>query len=295
MAFDRQSGWIVLLAAGETWSFDVCTNTWARTDPGQEPAAPLELVYDIDSATTIGVGRETGVWAHDLEANTWTRKGPAPRDGTFRVLYDPASGLVVAQAIGTKPAEIWTYRVETDTWTQLPQRGAPDLGSTADHELLAYDASKHRVVAYLTTGCVGCMGRETTWLFDPRTGSWSTASAVTPNVNTGYFASGGEIAYDEATAQTVVFSDGLVIAYEASADRWETVNGTARCCGYGATNRLGHWMAYDPVNRRLVVYGGSVRTATGWVEADDVLAFDPATGAWSQLLAPGTPYPRPTG
>jgi hypothetical protein len=293
MAFDRQSGRIVLLAAGQTWSFDVCTNTWAR-DPAQEPAGPLELVYDIDSAATIGIGRDAEVWAYDLAANTWTRKGPAPRAGTFRVLYDPVSGLIVAQAIGIERAEMWTYHVETDAWSRLPQRGAPDLGSTADHELIAYDTSTDRVVAYLTTGCVGCMGRQNTWLFDPRTGSWSTASAVTPNVNTGYFASGGEIAYDEATARTVVFSDGLVIAYEASADRWETVSGTARCCGEGETNRLGHWMAFDPVNRRLVVYGGQVRTVAGWVEADDVLAFDPATGAWTQLLAPGTPYPKAT-
>ena len=34
------------------------------------------------------------------------------------------------------------------------------------------------------------------------------------------------------------------------------------------------FMVYDPVNERLVVYGGTVWTGSGLVSPDDVLAFD---------------------
>jgi len=92
--------------------------------------------------------------------------------------------------------------------------------------------------------------------------------------------------------RTFVFTDGLVAAYDAAADRWETLavaQTSPDGFGYGPQNRLGHWMAYDPVNERLVVAGGQYRTADGWVAADDVWAFDPATREWTQLLARSRP------
>jgi hypothetical protein len=53
-AFDRSAGRLVAVAiAGtvvETWTFDVCTNTWTRMHPNREPRTPVEtLVYDVDS------------------------------------------------------------------------------------------------------------------------------------------------------------------------------------------------------------------------------------------------------
>ena len=43
-------------------------------------------------------------------------------------------------------------------------------------------------------------------------------------------------------------------------------------------------LVYDPVNERLVVYGGGLRMSNGSVSADDVLAFDTRTREWTVLL-----------
>ena len=76
-----RAGWWPLTSSGayvETWTFDVCTNTWTQMHPNREP--PLfdcaQLVYDADSDATIGLlfGQ---VWAYDLQADTWTEKGAA--------------------------------------------------------------------------------------------------------------------------------------------------------------------------------------------------------------------------
>ena len=48
-------------------------------------------------------------------------------------------------------------------------------------------------------------------------------------------------------------------------------------------------MVYDPVNERLVVYGGGHRGPAATGRPDDVLAFDTRTGEWTVLLAPREP------
>lgn len=300
MAFDREFGRIVLLEdrlSGDspTWTFDVCSNTWMRMGsslPKSPTRGGVELVYDVDSERTLAVGDDGIVWAYDLEADAWTENGVAPGKPPFRLVYDPVSGLVLFQSFQTSALELWTYDAEADTWAEVQQEGTPLVGSSADHNLLAYDASVDRVVMYDGDSCGGCPSGDRTRLLDPRTGVWSASEVPTPDVNTGFWASGGEIAYDEAAQRVVVFSDGFVGAYDATADRWTRLYGRERCCQEGPLNRLGHWMVYDPLNERLVVYGGSYRTSEGWVKADDVWAFDAADRTWLQLLAPSE---EPTG
>jgi hypothetical protein len=55
---------------------------------------------------------------------------------------------------------------------------------------------------------------------------------------------------------------------------------------------VGIALVYDPVNERVVSVGGSrqtATTATNWMVADDVIAFDLDTRAWIELLAPSSP------
>jgi hypothetical protein len=293
MAFDRDSGRIVLLASAagspETWTFDVCRNTWTLMQPAggppREAASGAALVHDVRADLTIAVGGDGSTWAYDLEADTWTEKGAAPAAGRLLLLYDPVADRVIATST-TAPVQIWAYDVDGDEWTRVIPSNAPSRRVA----LLAYDSSVDRILAprSLTGWGAG------TLLLDPRAGRWSEARALVPAFSE-WFLSGGEIAYDEAGQRTVVFSDGLVIAYDAASDRWETLYETDPAMPdewTAGTARVGHWMVYDSVNERLVVYGGWARRLNDWVqvEADDVLAFDPAAGTWTVLLEPSEPH-----
>lgn len=293
MAFDRDSGRIVLLVAAagspETWTFDVCRNTWTRMQPAggppRESATGATLIHDVGSDLTIAVGGDGTTWAYDLEADAWIEKGAAPAAGRLLLVDDPAADRVIATS-ATAPARIWAYDVDVDEWTRVIPSNAPSRRVA----LIAYDSSVDRIVAPRSLAGWGAGTR----LFDPRTGTWSEARALVPAFSE-WFLSGGEIAYDEAGEQTIVFSDGLVIAYHAASDRWETLYETDPAMPdewTAGTARVGHWMVYDPVNERLVVYGGWARRLNDWVqvEADDVLAFDPATRTWTVLLEPSEPY-----
>ena len=183
-AFDRRAGRLVAVAiAGtvvETWTFDVCTNTWTRMHPDREPpgVSLSRLVYDVASDLTIGIHEPQGpeprtgrVWAYDLEADTWTEHGVAPTFDTG--FYDPVSGLVV----GGVSEDLWYYDVETDAWTPISQATRWEgLGLS----MYVYDASVDRIVVY---GAVE--GVADTRLFDLRTGTWSRSAAETPFIEGG--------------------------------------------------------------------------------------------------------------
>jgi hypothetical protein len=154
---------------------------------------------------------------------------------------------------GTGQPELWNYDVETDTWTLIDRVTGP-----AWHAGLAYDASVDRIVAY---------SPPETWLYD-RTGAWSRAGAETPVVEPNWAVP--TITYDESAERTLVMGSSGWAAYDATADRWETIFDTAPSEGLPGSS------VYDPVNRRLVGFG--------W--EGDVVAFDLKTREWTILLEP---------
>jgi hypothetical protein len=80
----------------------------------------------------------------------------------------------------------------------------------------------------------------------------------------------------------VVFANDELALYDATADRWETLNEA----DHGGSLPLS--MAYDPVNRRLV----------GWrahpFDPGDVIAFDLVTRERTVLLEPSQGQPAPS-
>jgi hypothetical protein len=280
MALDRRAGRLVALTNAdgvETWTFDLCTNTWAQMHPDREPASFGwgQLVYDIDSDTTILFSNDLAwaapgkVWAYDLQVDAWTERGPAPTLDPVFLAYDPVSGLVVAAEHSDRKL-MWTYDVATDTWTPIHQANAGP-----DHAAITYDASVDRILAYRDEFFTDA-GERTyeTWLFDLRSGTWSRSAAERPNV-VGWLVSPG-LVYDEAAERTVIFRRGPLTAYGARTDRWEIL---AAARAVGPT-----WMAYDPVNRRLVGWGDKTWGPTGAVEALDLV-----TDEWTVLLEPSQP------
>ncbi len=92
------------------------------------------------------------MWAYDLASDTWTESGRfAPTDATLR-FYDPVSGIVVATGDDgdpdTRGSELWSYEVETDTWTRIRQANRLAI----EPQEYVYDASVDRMVAYSSAG-----------------------------------------------------------------------------------------------------------------------------------------------
>jgi hypothetical protein len=197
--------------------------------------------------------------------------------------------------------EMWGYDVDSDTWTPIPQTEPLSIGP--HYEDFAYDASVDRLVAYANRWSGAGDGEwhfgATTWLFDLRTGAWSGSGGAAPEFSYGWWGTQPAVAYDEAAERTVMLGQSHSAAYDAAADRWETLwaapsdgGDDPGGCGTRPECRLGRAMVYDPVNGRLLVYGGEYWTTCAWEMADDMWALDVASRSWTLVLPP-TPAPPP--
>jgi len=281
MAFDRQSGRIVLLEdqpEPRTWTFDVCTNTWERMDPPVEPPTGVrKLVYDEDSDLTVALGGIASGWAYDVETDTWSERGaPVSIDGV-QAAYDPMTGLVLVRNGWT--GSMHSFDVETGRWEEVPQGALvpPSTDGPMHGQVMAYDPTIECLVLFVE----GHRGSPTTWLFDPRAGVWTETEAKTPTIEFvwGDLVNGSEIVFDEAASRVVVISGGERHSFDGSTLRWNTEP-------IGMHRRIGVRLVYDAVNERLVLHGGRTWKGDRWQELRSVMAFEPFAGGWVELVPP---------
>jgi hypothetical protein len=309
-AMDVGSGTVLTFDGTHTWAFDVCTNTWRRANPVTELGTGvmstwrLQFAYDADDAVVVALYGESArpIWVYSAAQNTWTQQPriePQASPDVWQlthVAYDPRSGDVVFRDRGA--GELWAYDVGRNAWSRWPHGDAYPHGDRNGHDLLVMDSRADQII--YTAWWVDHELEYQTWTYDVTGRSWTQRAAGPPLLNTGWGESGGEIAYDPVSARTMIFSDGLVAAYDATSDQWTTkppgqgwpaaayTEGTD--FGSGPLARLGHSMVYDPLNQRTVVLGGTSRMpgkdGWQWQQLKDVWAYDLQTNTWIQLLAP---------
>jgi len=291
--FDTHAGRIVYLdETGETWTFDVCTNTWHQMNPtwvpyGDPKVSPVRdvggLVYDIDSDRTIAFGPRF-VSVYDATTNTWTRQSREPNADLDLgwlpgAVYDPISGLVVLQ---TQRGSV-VYDVDTDAWTPLGQLWC------SPH--MVYDAdSQQWSPADPVPGCTPFLvgySADTDHMFfldfqsdglavDPRTGESIHLEAPDGGVMGGFgsfrYATGGETAY--------TYGERGVCRLNPATLDWDCSAGSQR-------EDMPSAMVYDPINTRVVVINDWCCTWPGTTVSDDVWvwAIDFDTGERVELLA----------
>ena len=191
--FDTRLGRIVTVdRIGETWMFDVCTNTWIemtadatawlpgtefRFDEDGNLGQPTgDLVYDIDSDRTVAFGN---LGAYDSGTNTWTdmssRGYTEGRQHKRGAIYDPVSGLIVVahqtETYGEDEAglSLSSFDVDTNTWVLI--------GETNVHPwafLIGYSASTDRLIFNEPGPGHNNQTDDNaprTWLVNPRTGA----------------------------------------------------------------------------------------------------------------------------
>ena len=310
MSFDRHAGRIVALATDDqassrTYTFDVCTNTWQRMDPDEEPLwdDPVRLVYDADSDRTLAFEADR-VWSYDLAADRWTIEGRFPRpirgiagwgsgDRTAAVYHEP-SGLVIVY----DGESMWAYDVETNSMTTVRQRPDPSQPTGSDLPdgvtAVVYDRDRDLLLA---AGAAPDELRDSgffyeastpfepwvatavleIWALDPGTGSWRLMPSQVPAgvlwEHDGFFyGPANRVAIDEANGVTVyIASDGWVESYDGQRS-WRahpSVGDRSWCDTLDPV--------YDPLNGRIVCRAGTL---------GGVSAFSTVTGEWRWLVEP---------
>ena len=278
-AFDLHLGQIMFVdGANETWTFDVCTNSWMNMNP--EPATEASgVVYDVDSDVTVGFENDR-IWVYDAEANTWSEQEVPTSDPTLDwpwgdVIYDPLSGLMLSQTgydpqSGSEAVTLMAYDVDTNNWTEVGTVEEPN-------SIVGYSVELDKLVRYAILSNYGD-------LLDPRTGSIEPLPP-TPDFDGAY----GVIDYaaDTNTAYVRDIGSKGICGFDPDTLGWQPCFDPADgpvprpLVGWGA-------MVGDPINNRLILINSQTGSADSFGR-DDVWAIDLDTGEWTEILAPSTP------
>ena len=285
--YTHSAGWEFF---GDTWSYDLNTDTWTNLEPPGSPSARTghRMAYDSLSDRVVLFGGSGGdstgatetsleTWAFDLNSNLWTRMDPAVYPGRLGSLsYDAASDRVVYFG----GDETWTYDLETNTWTKKsPVSGPPFRGGAH----LAYDAQSDRVILFGGSATWG--GAYDTWSYDTDTDTWTRKwSIVTPDPR-----QTAAFAFDAGSDRAVLFGGhrggGLTDetwSYDLDADAWEKKNPARRpIAPYGQ-------MSYDSLVDRVLVltYNGAVDSSP------ETWSYDAETNTWELRRGEGAPGRR---
>ena len=224
MVYDEESDIIILFGGarygdegyldklGDTWAYDVNTDTWANMSPTISPSSRYAycMTYDSQEDLIILFGGVNGTdnldetWVYDYNSNTWTMMSPSespePRN-VAAFAYDEESELSVlfgGYVIGY-PYELedtWVYNYTADEWTEMNPTYHPSLRS----EMKAvYNPYVDRVIMF--GGWAYYEVFDETWSYDYNTNSWIEMN--TPNAPSARYWYG--IAFDSESNCTILF------------------------------------------------------------------------------------------
>lgn len=280
-------------------------NEWVAgmaTGPFEAPPAPLTpaparrprpwlLPVIISLAALLLVGGGLGVYfgfirdRDDSPATTTTLAGTETTSATTPGVTTGPGGTTVTtlETAGTTGSTVPTARAAA--WFPVDPVG--QTPSPRMSHAMAYDARAGAVImfggVYLTDEDI--IDYDDTWAFDTSTGRWTDlapAGALPPARDS------HAMAYDPDTEQIILF--GGVSSYgEWLDDTWAYDTATNSWFdlappGARPLSRMGHALAYDPVTRQTILFGGidDIDTYFG-----DTWAYDFATNSWLDLNPAG--------
>ena len=125
--------------------------------------------------------------------------------------------------------------------------------------------------------------RNDLWTYDPSANAWaeSTPEGLSPAPRAAHAA-----ALDPVSGRLIVFGGfdgekyyGDLWAYDPSATTWTEL----KPAGLSPTARHGHSLAYDPMSKTMILFGGF----DGRLQYNDTWAYDPAANTWKDLKPKG--------
>lgn len=326
MVYDQRRARMVMFVGQDdvtggtsTWEWDPATGYWSDRSPPLVSPSPngrtfFAMAYDSARGKVLLFGGTSAVtpygdrndtWEWDGATGIWTQRlpngdlnSPSARDD-MAMAYDSTRGKVVLWGgwNGSGTNDTWEWDGTLGTWTHVLAANGPT--STGEARLV-YDPARQKIVMW--GGSSDTIGRKI-WEYDPAIPSWSDRTPA------GTLPCGVEdvgLAYDIARARTVLFAGvGTCGTNSYTNEVWEWTGNPAAAPGTwtnrtvaGASvpsGRKDSALAYDPVRRKVVLYGGLTDNgvAGGTITyLSDTWEMDPDTGNWTQRAPASNPGAR---
>jgi N-acetylneuraminic acid mutarotase len=217
------------------------------------------------------------LWEHSGPGK-WTRLAPTTtRTTDGYAFYDSKSNRLMILGVNDKDFNLvkqdWIYDPTTDRLIKKDAGDRPDVAG------IVYDAESDRAIGFTT--------HFQTWAYDFDHDRWTQKAPITHPPARDWYG----IAYDQGMDRVVLFGGEPDVGEPDLADTWtyDYNTDTWKQMSPAKSPPGRHYlaMAYDPVSRRTILFGG----ATGFQNLEkplcDTWAYDLARNTWTQL-SPGT-------
>jgi len=244
---------------GDTWEFDVTTDTWTRTSTsGPTARKDHAMAYDPGADRTVlfggsssGVSYRTDTMEYDASSNSWYSggTGPAGRRDHAMAYFGDVSAVVLFGGRGSTGTrnDTWEYTASTDTWSSKTPSNPP---SKRENHAMAYDPVKDLVWLY---GGYDSGYRNETYIYyvSGSSRSWSLRSNYYPSPDGRYSM---DIAFD-VKGNCVLFGG---YSWGFNDDTWHLTDGGEVWRLDIPPSRLQTYnvdLLYDPVSERIIQFG----------------------------------------
>jgi hypothetical protein len=221
---------------------------------------------------------------------------PAARS-EHAVAYDATNGLVVLFGGWDKTNvtfnDTWVFDAGLRTWTKASPTGKLPA-ARAQHQMV-YDPVGGKVIMF--GGILKTNGTQLsdTWTYDQTTKTWTDQKpkGTVPSARSSF-----SMVYDDANQRVILFggwskTTGANLndtwAYDPATNTWTDLKPT----GDVPTARGGHSLAYDQVESKIVLFGGTDSKAKTYF--DDTYTFDFVANAWTKVTPAGELPPLRAG
>ena len=252
-------------------------------------AALAVLVAAVGLGLGLGLDRHHAGWVELSPSGTIP-----PARNAHAMTYDPITQRMIVFG-GTSSIlvfnRLWAFDPVGDSWVKLETRDVPP--SARVYSSLVFEPTTQRLIAFGGLDEFAPAYSDATMAYDPTAGIWTS---LRPGVAVPSARARHTLVYDPGTGTTILFG-GLVggdppdtvfgdtWAYDPVANTWTEL----KPAGSLPSPRGGHAMAYDPVGKRMILFGGGTASA----RFNDTWAYDPVANTWTELKPAGTlPSPR---
>jgi N-acetylneuraminic acid mutarotase len=213
---------------------------------------------------------------------------PPARDG-FGMIYDPQlQKSIIFGGINEDGSEyevfedLWTYDSAANIWNEIVPTNKP---SARSGHAMVYDSINHKTILFGGWDEI-FRSHQDTWVYDSQANQWID---VIPNTSPEERVS-HSMCYDPVSQKVILFGGYKDVGphfndtweYDYNLNTWTELNPSNSPSG-----RYGTQMVYDPINQRIVLFGGHSTSIL-----DDTWIYYYENNTWTELNTTGSPDTR---
>ncbi|MHA2249490.1 MAG: Kelch repeat-containing protein [Candidatus Kariarchaeaceae archaeon] len=255
-----------------------------------------KMVYNEETGKMILFGGNTNplnenddlllddTWTYDLTTDSWELLtpdiSPSPRF-EHSMIYDPKNRrtlLFGGYGGNTQLNDLWQYDQRSNTWTEII---VPTTPAEIDSTAMIFDPEKERILQF---GGFGTIQNkiDDLWAFYLSNSSWVKILS-NPHPTARY---GHTMEYEPKSRTAILFGgndqnyvklDDTWI-FHCSNDSWKKLEPNTK-----PTARYAHAMIHDPVNAKMIIYGGLVAIEVGYKSDGSTWLYDYSANDWEDL------------